>query len=84
MANKPATPSHLSLAYLEGLYADYLRDPESAPPEWRRYFAGLINGDAAERTPALGPSFHVYSVFNPPAARRGGLAPREESGVAGQ
>ncbi|MDE3069002.1 MAG: 2-oxoglutarate dehydrogenase E1 component [Verrucomicrobiota bacterium] len=84
MANKPATPSHLSLAYLEGLYADYLRDPESAPPEWRRYFAGLINGDAAERTPALGPSFHVYSVFNPPAARRGDLAPREESGVAGQ
>jgi len=83
MANKPAAPSHLSLAYLEGLYADYLRDPASAPPEWRRYFAGLTNGEPTEQPAAPGPSFRAYSVFNPPSTRRNGAVRREEPGVAG-
>ncbi|HVU07971.1 MAG TPA: 2-oxoglutarate dehydrogenase E1 component [Verrucomicrobiae bacterium] len=80
----PPVLNHLSLAWLEGLYADYLRDPASAPPEWRRYFAGLVNGEAAESPSALEPSFRAYSVFNPPPVRRGGLAQREESSVAGR
>ncbi|MDE3067096.1 MAG: 2-oxoglutarate dehydrogenase E1 component [Verrucomicrobiota bacterium] len=84
MADKSAIPSHLSLAYLEGLYADYLRDPSSASPEWQRYFAGLINGEPADKTPAPQPSFRSYSVFNPPASRRAGHARREEPGVAGR
>lgn len=28
-------------AYLEGLYEDYLKSPESVSPEWRAYFTGL-------------------------------------------
>ena len=83
MANEPATPNHLNLAYLEGLYADYLRDPASAPPEWQLYFAGLINGEPVEKTPALEPPFRAYSVFNPPSVQRAGVIRREDPGVAG-
>ncbi|HAO78685.1 MAG TPA: 2-oxoglutarate dehydrogenase E1 component [Verrucomicrobia subdivision 3 bacterium] len=82
MANGSTTLSHLSLAYLEGLYADYLRDPASAPPEWQRYFAGLTNGEP-NGGPAVPPMlFRHYSVFNPPPARRANPAQGGESEVA--
>ncbi len=32
---------------LEGLYEDYLRDPNAVDTEWRRYFQGLEAGDAS-------------------------------------
>jgi 2-oxoglutarate dehydrogenase E1 component len=83
MIEDPTTLSHLSLAYLEGLYADYLRDPASAPLVWQHYFARLTNGEPAGKPPVLGPSFRPYSVFNPPAGRRAGEALREEPEVAG-
>lgn len=72
MANEMATPSHLSLAYVEDLYVDYLRDPASAPPEWQRYFAALKNGEPNDGPAMSSPAFHPYSVFNPPTARRNG------------
>ena len=84
MANKSTMPSHLNLAYLEGLYSDYLRDPASAPPEWQRYFKGLINGEPADQASALGPSFPAYSVFDPPAGRRAEPVRPDESGMAGR
>ena len=31
-------PNSLNLPLLEGLYADYVRDPDSVPLEWRDYF----------------------------------------------
>lgn len=37
----------LSLAFVEQLYADYLREPESVDPEWRRYFDSLAGGNGA-------------------------------------
>ena len=83
MIEDPTTPSHLSLAYLEGLYADYLRDPASVPPVWQHQFEGLTNGELAGKPPMLGPSFLPYSVFNPPVGRRAGVAWREQSEVAG-
>lgn len=82
MANDPATLNHLSLAYVEGLYADYLRDPTSAPPEWRGYFGGLTNGQANGETAAPPPAFRPYSVFNPPAARRKGPGQRDKPELA--
>ncbi len=35
-----------SLGYIENLYSDYLSDPESVEPDWRRYFDdyGSLNG----------------------------------------
>ena len=72
MANEMATPSHLSLTYVEDLYVDYLRDPASAPTDWQRYFAALKNGEPNDGPAMSSPAFHPYSVFNPPTARRNG------------
>src|ERR1035437_7138376 len=84
MTEAPPTLNHLSLAYLEDLYADYLRDPASAPLVWQRYFAGLTNGEAAVKPPVPGPSFRPYSVCNPPVGRRAeGEASHEKPEVAG-
>ncbi|MGH7990431.1 MAG: thiamine pyrophosphate-dependent enzyme, partial [Limisphaerales bacterium] len=82
MTNGSAAPNHLNLAYVESLYADYQRDPASAPPEWRRYFAGLTNAESNGEAPLPNLAFRSYSVFNPPAVRRSGLAQSGEPGVA--
>ena len=64
-----------SLAFVESLYADYLRDPASVPERWQEYFKGLAatNGHAANghAAPRVGPSFPAHSIFNP-ARLRGG------------
>lgn len=64
-------PNSVSLAFVEGVYADYLRDPESVPPDWRRYFDGLAEGNGFSRTQTLKPS------FNPPGAGGNGAAAEE-------
>jgi len=62
-------PSSLNLPFIEALYADYVKDPASVMPEWRRYFEGIENGDRAPSR--LGPSFRPASIFNPPGGFRG-------------
>lgn len=51
-------PNVLSLAFVEELYAEYLRDPKSVPEDWQRYFsefsADVPKGVAQ---PHKGPSF---------------------------
>ncbi len=59
-----------SLAFVESLYADYLRDPASVPPDWRSFFDQMDRGGAPARW-RPGPSFPPFSVFNPPAGRNG-------------
>ena len=56
-----------SLAYIEQFYADYRRDPNSVPPEWREYFAASVNGSDAKVQ--LGSSFKPRSLFNPVESR---------------
>jgi 2-oxoglutarate dehydrogenase E1 component len=82
MANEPAMFNPLNLVYVEGLYADYLRDPASASPEWQRYFATLTNGETNGGPAMSSPTFHPYSVFNPPTARRNGSPQRSEPELA--
>ena len=67
MANDSSevAPNTLSLVFLEALYADYLRDPNSVPPDYRSYFSELEHDDAFRRSPQIGPSFKPSSVFNP-------------------
>jgi 2-oxoglutarate dehydrogenase E1 component len=67
MKQPPADPNSLSLPFVEGLYADYLENPSSVAPDWRRYFEG-ISGNGAARAAQLGPTFRPSSLFNPPAA----------------
>ncbi|HEY3241793.1 MAG TPA: thiamine pyrophosphate-dependent enzyme, partial [Phycisphaerae bacterium] len=61
-----ASSSANSLAFVEALYADFVRDPGSVPPEWRRWFEQLPAADGFAQQPRLGPSFSPPSVFNPP------------------
>src|SRR5271163_536030 len=53
-------PSSWNLPFVEELQAEFARDPASIAPEWRRYFAGLKNGEPAaaprpEARPAASP-----------------------------
>jgi 2-oxoglutarate dehydrogenase E1 component len=52
-----------SLTYVERFYADYRRNPDTVPAEWRDYFSASFNG--SDSTVQLGPSFKSRSVFNP-------------------
>src|SRR5437016_8522518 len=61
-------PNASNLAFVEGLYEDYLRDPGSVPPDWQKYLAGLGNGEVRFHKPRFGPSFRPFSIFNPPSA----------------
>jgi len=36
-----------SMAFVDGLYEDYLADPASVPEDWRQAFAALANGNAS-------------------------------------
>ena len=56
MARKDDLPDVLSLPFVEGLYADFLRLPASVPPDWRAYFEHLRGdgtGVPAPRTTAF-------------------------------
>jgi 2-oxoglutarate dehydrogenase E1 component len=63
-------PNSANLPFVEGLYADFIRDHASVSPEWGSYFESLENGDRALKPPRLGPHFKPSSLFNPPAAPR--------------
>src|SRR5262245_9882795 len=47
-------PNSVSLEFVEALYSDFLRDPESVPPDWRSYFQSLSDGNS---TSSFKPSF---------------------------
>lgn len=65
MATVENLPNPSNLAFVEGLYEDYLKDPQSVSPEWRSYFEREVGAHHG----SLGPSFSAYSIFNPPAPR---------------
>jgi 2-oxoglutarate dehydrogenase E1 component len=67
-AEMPAdlVPAPGNLAFVEGLYENYARDPASVPAEWQRYFAQLGNGELRFPKPRFQPSFKPFSIFNPP------------------
>jgi 2-oxoglutarate dehydrogenase E1 component len=61
-----------SLAFVEQLYWQYLKDPKSLGPDWQSYFAawGAAEGaadPAAARAAAEGPSFEPPGLFAAPA-----------------
>jgi 2-oxoglutarate dehydrogenase E1 component len=65
----PALPHEANLAFVEALYADYLRDPDSVDPAWGHYFESWGgNGHALQR----GPRFRRRSLFNPAGDGDGG------------
>jgi 2-oxoglutarate dehydrogenase E1 component len=68
-ANGPASGS-VNLPFVEELYSDYLRDPQSVSSEWRTYFRAFANGDGQPQRSSFAPSFRPASLFNPATAPR--------------
>ena len=67
MSKKIQALDSLNLPYVEGLYGDYLREPNSVSADWQEYFKTVLNGDGAAAKPRFGPAFRGASLFNPPA-----------------
>jgi 2-oxoglutarate dehydrogenase E1 component len=59
------SPSPTNLAFVEGLYEDFVRNPQSVSADWQQYFARMGNGDLTLQTPRFGPTFKARSIFNP-------------------
>ena len=60
-------PNQQNLLFVEEIFADYERDPESVPPAWRRYFDSISQevGHGENGATQLGPTFTPSSIFNP-------------------
>ena len=85
MSELERLPNTINLAFVEGLYLDYLKDPLSVPAEWRAYFDQLSNSDRGSASPRLGPSFRPPGIFNPfIVSGNGGLGAREAEVAAMQ
>lgn len=75
-------PNSVSLDFVEGLYADYLKDPQSVPQDWREYFQSLSEGNGHSGSQALRPSFQPWSIFDPPATHGNGTTAAEDATTA--
>lgn len=58
--------SSSSLAFVEELYLEYLKDPSSVDPQWQKYFADYPRNGLAKRGTTQ-PQFQSFSLFNPPS-----------------
>ncbi|MCL4202063.1 MAG: 2-oxoglutarate dehydrogenase E1 component [Pirellulaceae bacterium] len=57
----------LNTSYIERLYADFSKNPESVPSDWRNWFERLAEGASDNHHSQLGPSFRPASIFRPPS-----------------
>jgi 2-oxoglutarate dehydrogenase E1 component len=75
MSENPQSPNTLSLPFVEALYAQYLRDPGSIPPEWRSYFERISEANGFPADPRLEPSFPKRGLFGKgPSPKNGSSA----------
>lgn len=66
MSIDPRMLSSQNLPYLEEMYARYLQNTDSVPPNWREYFGKLRNGDPQLPSGWTAESpFPARSIFNP-------------------
>ena len=68
MSEAERLPNTINLAFVEGLYLDYLKDPLSVPAEWRAYFDQLSNSDrdsaSASSWPNVPSARHLQSIYS--------------------
>src|SRR5262245_41737353 len=78
MSEAEHLPNTINLAFVEGLYLDYLNDPLSVSAEWRTYFDRLSKSGRDGARPRLGPSFRPPGIFNlSTVTSNGGVSTRE-------
>jgi 2-oxoglutarate dehydrogenase E1 component len=58
-------PNAINLAFVEGLYLEYLKKPSSISAEWRAYFERISNSNGDALHARSSPSFEPPSIFNP-------------------
>jgi 2-oxoglutarate dehydrogenase E1 component len=85
MSEAERLPNTINLAFAEGVYLDYLKDPLSVPAEWRAYFEQLSNSERDSARARVGPSFRPPGIFNPSTVSgNGGFGAREAEVAAMQ
>jgi 2-oxoglutarate dehydrogenase E1 component len=70
-------PNSVGLDFVESLYEDYLRDPQTVSQDWRDYFQALSGGNGSSQPETLIPQFKPWSIFNPPSVHGNGAATEE-------
>src|SRR3954452_5643680 len=70
-------PNSVGLDFLEALYADYLRDPQSVAQDWQEYFQSFSGGNGSPQAEKSAPAFRPWSIFNPPSTHGNGVATEE-------
>ncbi len=75
-----------NVAYVEALFADFRKDPNSVSAEWQDRFLEEARVSGVSREMGVGPSFRPTSLFNPPNAtcRGGACAVWEISALQGR
>lgn len=63
MSSSTLSTHPLNLPFAEELYAEFVRDPQAVPPDWREFFASLSPGIAEQREVKRGPSFRPPPLF---------------------
>jgi 2-oxoglutarate dehydrogenase E1 component len=67
------------LPFVEELYADYLRNPQTVPADWREYFKTLAADGNGQTPPLAEVVFQRRSLFHPPGANG---SPQAAAGLA--
>src|SRR5437016_7225593 len=79
--DQTSLPNSLGLEFVESLYQDYLREPQSVPSDWRRYFESLSEGNGSSKGQSIAPAFKQWSIFSPPGAGGNGAAAEQATGA---
>src|SRR5262245_65585546 len=74
-------PNSVSLEFVEALYADFLRDPQSVPSDWRAYFESFPDGNGSPSSANRRPTFKAWTIFNPPQTGNGAVAEEATTAV---
>ena len=64
MSETERLPNTVNLAFVEGLYLDYLENSSSVPAAWRAYFEKLSNSDRDGTKTRPSPTFRPPGIFN--------------------
>jgi 2-oxoglutarate dehydrogenase E1 component len=69
MEPKNYWPGSMNLAFVDAMYAEYLRDRSSVPSDWRKLFEDTDETEVPAANRRLGPSFRPAGLFNPPVPK---------------